>query len=84
MYKKMYLSFAGEGDTVFCFFCGQGLHSWEEEDDPWEEHAKWSPYCVFLKNVKGPDFIVAVQEKDTNPEQVCELVIFCVSRNQGA
>ncbi|KAM7343257.1 death-associated inhibitor of apoptosis 2-like isoform 1-T1 [Cochliomyia hominivorax] len=28
-------------DLVRCFHCNMGLRSWEKEDDPWFEHAKW-------------------------------------------
>lgn len=28
-------------DQVRCFHCNMGLRSWEKEDDPWFEHAKW-------------------------------------------
>ncbi|KAK3098054.1 hypothetical protein FSP39_015638 [Pinctada imbricata] len=60
--------YSGKDDNVFCFYCGQGLHSWEPEDVPWEEHAKWSPGCVFLHNVKGREFIEWVKHKQTHPE----------------
>lgn len=28
-------------DQVRCFHCNMGLRSWEKDDDPWFEHAKW-------------------------------------------
>lgn len=28
-------------DQVRCFHCNIGLRSWQREDDPWFEHAKW-------------------------------------------
>ncbi|XP_071819173.1 baculoviral IAP repeat-containing protein 2-like [Apostichopus japonicus] len=36
-------------DMVTCFCCGCRLLGWEETDDPWEEHAAWSPECHWLK-----------------------------------
>ena len=39
----------GNGDEVFCFKCRQGLTQFEPEDDPWTEHAKYSPSCEFVK-----------------------------------
>ncbi|EPY80890.1 baculoviral IAP repeat-containing protein 1 [Camelus ferus] len=35
--------FTGKRDTVRCFSCGGCLGNWEEDDDPWKEHAKWFP-----------------------------------------
>ena len=26
-------------------------------DSPWQEHARWSPYCVCVRYIKGPTFI---------------------------
>ncbi|KAK3603524.1 hypothetical protein CHS0354_027940 [Potamilus streckersoni] len=50
--------YVGVGDCVRCFFCGGGLRSWEEGDNPWEEHAQWYPDCVFLKQCKGDLFVL--------------------------
>lgn len=49
-------------DQVRCFHCNGGLRSWQKEDDPWFEHAKWFPHCQFLKLVKGPNYVTQVQE----------------------
>ncbi|XP_055587726.1 baculoviral IAP repeat-containing protein 5 [Uranotaenia lowii] len=38
-----------EEDTVICFVCGKVLDGWEETDDPWEEHKKHAPQCLFVK-----------------------------------
>jgi hypothetical protein len=40
-----------------CFHCAGALIDWEATDDPWAEHAKFFPYCVFLNYVKGHEFI---------------------------
>ncbi|XP_028646059.1 baculoviral IAP repeat-containing protein 1e-like [Grammomys surdaster] len=40
--------FTGKRDTVQCFSCGECLGNWEEEDDPWKEHAKWFPNCLLI------------------------------------
>lgn len=34
-----------------------GLRHWAEEDNPWIEHARWSRHCVYLKQLKGEEFI---------------------------
>ncbi|NXS92879.1 XIAP ligase, partial [Jacana jacana] len=33
----------GNGDHVVCFHCGGGLQEWKENEDPWDQHAKWFP-----------------------------------------
>lgn len=36
-------------DRVICFYCGGGLHKFEEiDDDPFEEHAFWYSDCDFI------------------------------------
>ncbi|KAL9917201.1 death-associated inhibitor of apoptosis 2 [Glossina fuscipes] len=49
-------------DQVRCFHCNMGLRSWEKEDDPWFEHAKWYPQCPFVRLVKGNTYIQQVQD----------------------
>ncbi|XP_036333865.1 death-associated inhibitor of apoptosis 2 [Rhagoletis pomonella] len=49
-------------DQVRCFHCNIGLRSWQREDDPWFEHAKWFPQCQFVRLVKGASYIQHVQE----------------------
>lgn len=44
-------------DVVYCFCCGIGLKNWLKSDDPWVQHAMYSPNCTFLKSSKGADFI---------------------------
>ena len=51
------LTFTGRGDESVCFHCGGGLRFWQRTDDPWKEHALWFPYCVFLRYVKGTEFV---------------------------
>ncbi|KAM4050364.1 baculoviral IAP repeat-containing protein 1-like isoform 2-T2 [Anomaloglossus baeobatrachus] len=47
--------FTGTRDHVQCFSCGGCLANWEENDDPWKEHAKWFPECIFLQRNKTSD-----------------------------
>ncbi|KAM9330964.1 baculoviral IAP repeat-containing protein 1e-like [Gastrophryne carolinensis] len=42
--------FTGIRDLVQCFSCMGCLAVWEEEDDPWKEHAKWFPECEYLNS----------------------------------
>lgn len=55
--------YLNEGDHVRCFHCSGGLRSWQQEDDPWEEHAKWFPKCPFLELVKGEMYVQQVQSE---------------------
>lgn len=50
-------------DRVICFSCGGGLRMWDDNDDPWEQHAIWYKKCNYLQLVKGPEFIAAVEKR---------------------
>ncbi|XP_055909111.1 death-associated inhibitor of apoptosis 1 [Eupeodes corollae] len=55
--------YTGVGDRVNCFSCGGGLKDWDENDEPWEQHAQWFSKCRYLKLIKGQGFIDAVIAK---------------------
>nr|XP_022903769.1 death-associated inhibitor of apoptosis 1 [Onthophagus taurus] len=55
--------YTGYGDQTVCFHCGLGLKAWQEDDDPWEQHALWSEKCVFLRLQKGVEYIKEIKEK---------------------
>lgn len=38
-----------ENDTATCFMCSKVLDGWEESDNPWLEHQKHAPQCLFVK-----------------------------------
>lgn len=45
--------YSGGGDKVVCFGCGLGLHQWNPEDNPYDEHKyHTSNTCKFLKTLK--------------------------------
>ncbi|NWY48746.1 XIAP ligase, partial [Sylvia atricapilla] len=54
----------GNGDHVVCFHCGGGLQDWKENEDPWDQHAKWFPGCRFVTKEKGIEFINNVHLRD--------------------
>ncbi|NWR05813.1 XIAP ligase, partial [Paradoxornis webbianus] len=54
----------GNGDHVVCFHCGGGLQEWKENEDPWDQHAKWFPGCRFVAKEKGIEFINNVHLRD--------------------
>ena len=51
------LYYYGQSDQVKCFYCDGGLRNWQSEDEPWQEHARWFEKCVFVRLVKGDDYI---------------------------
>ncbi|XP_034658555.1 LOW QUALITY PROTEIN: death-associated inhibitor of apoptosis 1 [Drosophila subobscura] len=61
--------YTGVGDRVRCFSCGGGLKDWDDNDEPWEQHALWLSQCRFVKLMKGQLYIDAVAAK---PEPVAE------------
>jgi len=44
-------SLSGKGDLTRCFHCGGLLCASRTTDEPFTEHARWYPYCVFLRYV---------------------------------
>ncbi|MDP0590368.1 MAG: baculoviral IAP repeat-containing protein [Candidatus Endonucleobacter bathymodioli] len=55
--------YTGGRDIVRCFCCDLGLAEWDEKDNAWQEHARHSKYCWFLKREKGAEYIAAEQEE---------------------
>lgn len=55
--------YTGLNDSVVCFCCKMGAHSWEKKDDPWEQHAKYTENCSFLTLMKGQKYIDKVKAK---------------------
>ncbi|XP_067928989.1 uncharacterized protein [Watersipora subatra] len=53
--------YTGFGDVVRCFFCSGTLKEWNREDEPWRMHARWFPSCLFLRSVKGQQFVTESQ-----------------------
>ncbi|XP_046370879.2 baculoviral IAP repeat-containing protein 7-A-like isoform X2 [Haliotis rufescens] len=50
--------YAGYSDCVRCFYCGVGLKTWEEGDDPWVEHVRWRSSCSYIRRLKGDNFVI--------------------------
>jgi len=51
--------YIGERDRVRCWYCNGGFQNWNEQD-PWEDHAKWFPLCEFVLQQKGPEYVRAI------------------------
>lgn len=62
------LFYTGNGDRVVCFSCGLGLKDWETGDEPFTEHARWTPGCRYLEHIKGIKFIQDVKKSFKKPE----------------
>lgn len=56
--------YTGVGDQTLCFYCGGGLKDWEENDDPWEQHALWFNKCSYVNLKKGQDFVAKVNSRN--------------------
>ncbi|XP_049297774.1 death-associated inhibitor of apoptosis 1 [Anopheles funestus] len=54
--------YTGKSDRVKCFSCGGGLKDWEQDDEPWEQHAIWYSNCHYLQLMKGREFIQKCNE----------------------
>jgi hypothetical protein len=39
-------------DVVRCAFCGVEVGCWEEGDDPFTDHQRWSPSCGFVSGLQ--------------------------------
>ncbi|OWF43066.1 inhibitor of apoptosis protein-like [Mizuhopecten yessoensis] len=63
--------FTGHADYTRCFFCGGGLRNWEPGDDPWTEHARWFPRCMYLLQNKGEDFVRTVKQLSSASPDNC-------------
>ncbi|XP_055308860.1 death-associated inhibitor of apoptosis 1-like [Sitodiplosis mosellana] len=50
-------------DRVICFSCGGGIHAWEDEDDPWEQHGIYYGRCEYLRLMKGERYHDEVMTK---------------------
>ena len=55
----------GNADETLCFNCVGGFREWlGDDDDPWQEHIKLFPNCVYVRyvmegNEELPDFTAA-------------------------
>ena len=67
--------YTGVDDVVRCHYCDGGLRNWESADDPWEEHARWFPFCKYIIKMKGKEYIDSIRRKYEVIERNEELVI---------
>jgi hypothetical protein len=43
--------FTKRGDVVRCAFCGVEVGRWQEGDDAFRDHQRWSPSCGFIRGL---------------------------------
>jgi hypothetical protein len=71
---------SGRWELMFSLW--RGLRFWQMTDDPWKEHALWFPFCVFLRYVKGTEFVCQCENSqkaitsttDSNDGKQCTLM----------
>ena len=51
------LLFTVQGGRTISFHCGGELKNWRPADFAWREHALWFPYCIYIRYIKGEEFI---------------------------
>lgn len=66
------LFYTGSGDRTICFQCGVRLLDWEDDDDPWVEHATYAPNCNYVLSVKGFAYVNSFNRLRNTPDY-CEL-----------
>jgi E3 ubiquitin-protein ligase XIAP len=60
-------SSAGSLDKVVCFHCAGGLMIWVATDNPWEEHSYHFPTCVYVRYIKGTEYVKSCKTKRKIP-----------------
>lgn len=57
LFAEAGLFYMGIKDHVQCFYCGGTLSDWKKGLDPFYEHAGWYQNCLFIKAIKGQEFV---------------------------
>lgn len=70
------LKYSGVEDIVECFYCGLILHDWEKLDNPWIEHCRYNPKCIYVLLMRGNQFVQKILAKYCKPEHICENVSY--------
>jgi Inhibitor of Apoptosis domain/Zinc finger, C3HC4 type (RING finger) len=61
------LYYFGKEDYVKCFYCDGGLRGWNIGEDPWVEHGRLWPQCLYVRLNKGDTFIESCKKEDQRP-----------------
>ncbi|CAF1048948.1 unnamed protein product [Brachionus calyciflorus] len=63
MAEAGFYSMQADSDLVKCFACGVEIQNWSKSsDDPWLQHEKQSPECLYLKVKKSYSNELTVKE----------------------
>ena len=65
--------YSGNDDSVRCFSCGGYVEGWNVSDNPWVEHGKIHPACVFVREKKSQFFIDQLSKDPAVKDRVKEL-----------
>jgi hypothetical protein len=66
--------FTNTGDVVRCAFCGVEVGQWEEGNDVFKDHLRWSPSCAFFKGLfvgNIPATTETTQQQPSSSNDVC-------------
>ncbi|MDD7805837.1 MAG: RING-HC finger protein [Endozoicomonas sp. (ex Botrylloides leachii)] len=58
--------YLNESDKTKCFYCNGGLQNWDDNDDPFIEHAKWFPRCAFIISTLGVTYVKGILDRHPN------------------
>ncbi|CCU55358.1 inhibitor of apoptosis 3 [Adoxophyes honmai entomopoxvirus 'L'] len=64
------LFYTNVSDNVKCFCCNVGLNNWKPDDDPWEEHTKFSKFCLYVNIIKDRKYIQYIIDKNKNDKNI--------------
>ena len=69
--------FSGMADYAHCFYCGVGIHLTEDIKEFWEIKARINPFCIFLIQRKGRDFIFNTIYETRAPQETeyCKAIL---------
>ncbi|KAK4304256.1 hypothetical protein Pmani_013011 [Petrolisthes manimaculis] len=59
--------YCGVSDLVQCFNCGGGLFSWRTGDDPSADHARYYPFCPFIRTKGNSDTTIRSWDDNSPP-----------------
>ncbi|XP_066999486.2 death-associated inhibitor of apoptosis 1 [Anabrus simplex] len=82
--------YLGRDDIVRCFFCGVEIGCWEEGDDPFRDHQRWSPSCPYIRKLPvgniplDPNNPAIVPNRDIQSYDTCGPYGIQVFPNAGA
>ncbi|XP_031548636.1 death-associated inhibitor of apoptosis 2-like [Actinia tenebrosa] len=62
--------YTGPEDRVSCFSCDLQLHGWVEGDNPFEEHKRLKPNCIFIFETERENYAVTCHGEPVSTEVI--------------